>query len=210
MNSLDKLARRVGIEERFRNAKGEILETASETKRALLGAMGFKAHDDNETSSTLSFLDERAWRRSLPPVRVAYGQDQAISVQAVVRAGTSQARWSLELETGDHSAGTATCNASTCIESRDVDGRKLKRHLLALKSQIPTGYHRLRWEINDSVCSLIITPGKCWLPKQLKNAGACGAWPPNCICFAPPSIGALAILRICGSSWNSWMSSAGM
>lgn len=169
MNSLDSLALRAGIEERFRDAQGKIVETSSETKRALLAAMGFKAYDENEASATLSFIDETEWRRSLPPVRVAYSQDEAIKVQAVVRAGMSQVRWSLALEAAGHLSGTAMCNPGTRIENRDVDGRKLERHLLVLKGQIPEGYHALRCELDDSICSLIVTPGKCWLPRAAEE-----------------------------------------
>src|ERR1700731_163632 len=38
--ALDELAERMGIERQFRNAKGEIVETSSETKRSMLAAMG--------------------------------------------------------------------------------------------------------------------------------------------------------------------------
>lgn len=41
-------------------------------------------------------------------------------------------------------------------------------------ADIPCGYHELRIEANDAVTSLIVTPGRCWLPDQISHGGR--AW----------------------------------
>ena len=55
----------MGIEPQFRNAKGEIVETSSETKRSLLAAMGVEATDEAQAQGALEDLDRAEWLRPL-------------------------------------------------------------------------------------------------------------------------------------------------
>ena len=64
-SALDELAERMGIESQFRNAKGEIVETSSETKRGLLAAMGVDATDEAQARRALEDLDRAEWLRPL-------------------------------------------------------------------------------------------------------------------------------------------------
>ena len=68
--ALDRLAERMGIEAEFRNARGEIVPTAPETKRRLLAAMGVAAGDDAAADEALAELDRDEWLRPLAPVQV--------------------------------------------------------------------------------------------------------------------------------------------
>jgi 4-alpha-glucanotransferase len=165
MNALDMLALRVGIEDRFRDAKGELRETSLETKRALLSAMKFQANSEEDAFAALAALDEQQWLRSLPPVRVAYASKGTVELDAVVPVGTSRITWRLELEGGENLSGTAECDDTTLRDKREIRGRLLQRHRVRLSGPIPYGYHLLRCELDDFVCSLIVTPGQCWLPE---------------------------------------------
>lgn len=169
VNPLEKLATLAGIEDRFEDAKGGIRETSADTKRALLAAMGFPAGGDEQAGASLHELEERPWRRSLPPVRVAHAQKGEITVDAVIPADTREVRWTVILENGKDLSGTAACTDQNLLESREIDGRKLERHRLTLAGQLPIGYHLLNCELDDATCSLIVTPGKCWLPKAAED-----------------------------------------
>ncbi len=63
--ALDELAERMGIEPQFRNAKGKIIETSSETKRSLLAAMGVEATDEAQARGALEDLNRAEWLRPL-------------------------------------------------------------------------------------------------------------------------------------------------
>lgn len=41
----------------------------------------------------------------------------------------------------------------------------------SLPADLPLGYHRLQWDDANSPASLIVSPGKCWLPADLKTWG---------------------------------------
>ncbi|MDQ1472991.1 MAG: glycogen debranching enzyme [Bryobacterales bacterium] len=134
MSALDALALRVGIEERFLDAKGEIRVTTAETKKLLLAAMGFRVSDETEAAAELASIDRTDSQRSLPPVHVVAVGTTPLTIEALVPVG-----WQIELEDGTEMSGSA-------------------------QSDIPYGYHRLRSDVDGAVSSLIVTPGRCWLP----------------------------------------------
>ena len=65
-------------------------------------------------------------------------------------------------------------------------------------ADIPCGYHELRIEANDAVTSLIVTPGRRWLPDQFSHGGGHGESHCNsifCARHATAGLGILLILR---------------
>src|SRR3954447_6611653 len=86
--ALDGLAERMGIEAEFRNARGEIVPTASETKRRLLAAMGVAAGDDAAADAALAALDRDEWLRPLAPVQVFRTGAGRVAVDLILPAGT--------------------------------------------------------------------------------------------------------------------------
>ncbi len=165
MNSLEKLAQLAGIEDRFQDAKGQVRETTPETKRALLAAMGYPTEDESSALAILRSLEEGAWHKSLPPVRVAYPDPGGIAIEFVVPEGSPEIPWVVRLETGETLSGAARCSNATCIDTCELDGRRLERHRVRLGREFPQGYHSLSCSFDDANCSLIVTPGKAWLPE---------------------------------------------
>lgn len=165
VNALDELAAKIGIEEGFTDAKGERQETSAETKRALLRAMGITAETDREALDALRTLDAKDWGRSLPPVRVSISNGEPVEVEVVVPGGGDQLSWRVELENGGERAGSVDLRHRVPVANNDQLGRSLVRYALLLDTEIPHGYHRLRTNLDDAICLLIVTPGRCWLPK---------------------------------------------
>ena len=92
--ALDDLAERMGIEPQFRNAKGEIVETSSETKRSLLAAMGVEAADEVQECKALEDLDRAEWLRPLSVVQVLRAEASPPAIELVLPAGTGEIAWS--------------------------------------------------------------------------------------------------------------------
>src|ERR1700731_2585195 len=144
--ALDDLAKRMGIEPQFRNAKGEIVETSSETKRSLLAAMGVKAADEAQARGALEDLDRAEWLRPLPIVQVLRAEASPPAIELVLPAGTGEIAWCLALEDGSERTGRVAFDDLELMDARSVDGTPLERRRLLLESGLPWGYHRLAIE----------------------------------------------------------------
>ncbi len=142
-SALDELAERMGIESQFRNAKGEIVETSSDTKRSLLAAMGVEAADEAQARTALEDLDRAEWLRSLPIVQVLRADTGVPAVELVLPAGTGEITWRLTLEDGSERTGRIAFGELELIAARSVDGTPLERRRLPPPADLPWGYHYL-------------------------------------------------------------------
>ena len=162
--ALETLAERLGIEPAYRDVRGEIVHTTTETRRRLLAALGVPAPDEAAAEAALERLDRESWRRPLPPVAVlrAEADDPGVAVQ--LPAGTRQLTWRIALEEGGELAGETPFDTLPRLEAGMLDGQRLERRQLALPAGLPWGYHRLAIEPGGGAMTLIVTPGRCWLP----------------------------------------------
>jgi malto-oligosyltrehalose trehalohydrolase/4-alpha-glucanotransferase len=167
--ALDELAERMGIEPRFRNARGDIVQTGSETKRSLVAAMGVKATDEAQARSALDDLDCAEWLRPLPAVLVVRADAEPSVVELVLPAGTREITWLLTLEAGAERTGRVVFDELELICARCFDGAPLERRRLLLENDLPWGYHHLTIEPSSAAMTLVITPGQCWLPPVLAD-----------------------------------------
>src|SRR4029079_18124234 len=77
--------------------------------------------------------------------------------------------WRIALEEGGERSGSADFPALRQIASREIDGRLLERRRLVVPHDLPWGYHRLSVTPGDNEMTLIVTPGRCWLPEVLED-----------------------------------------
>jgi malto-oligosyltrehalose trehalohydrolase/4-alpha-glucanotransferase len=168
-DALDELAERMGIEPEFQNAKGETIRTERVTKRSLLAAMGIAAADGIEARRALQQLDRAQWLRPLPIVQVSHENAGVPAVELVLPAGTGEIIWRLKLEDGQERAARTVFDELELIEARSFDQVPLERRRLLLERDLPLGYHRLAIEPGHSSMTLVITPGKCWLPEPFAH-----------------------------------------
>ena len=168
--ALDRLAERMGIEAEFRNARGEIVPTALETKRRLLAAMGVAAGNDAAAEAALAGLDRDEWLRPLAPVQVVRTGVGPVAIDLVLPADTGEIAWRLHLENGGERSGREAFAGLALAAERHLGGRMLQRRRLALGDDLPWGYHRLGLEPGGAAGTVpagtvIVTPGRCWLPQ---------------------------------------------
>ncbi|HWY24890.1 MAG TPA: malto-oligosyltrehalose trehalohydrolase, partial [Nevskia sp.] len=165
--ALDELAERMGIEREFRNARGETVCANAETKRSLLGAMGVEAADEAHAQAALEALDRAEWLRPLRPVEVVRADTRPSAVKLVLPAGTGEITWRLTMEDGAERAGRLEFDRLDLVDGRSLDGRKLQRRQLMLDGDLPWGYHHLTIQPGNAMTTVVVVPGRCWLPPEL-------------------------------------------
>ncbi|MFL6796123.1 MAG: 4-alpha-glucanotransferase [Xanthobacteraceae bacterium] len=165
--ALDELARRMGIEPEFRDARGKIVAASSDTKRQLLAAMGVEADDEEEAGRALERLEQSEWLRPLPPVIVVSVENGPPIVTLVLPADTRLIDWRLTCEDGQITSARIAFSDLELAAERSFDGRPLQRRLLPLRSDIPLGYHRLTIEPGEGSMAVVVSPRRCFLPPDL-------------------------------------------
>jgi 4-alpha-glucanotransferase len=166
-SALDRLAEQMGIEAEFRDARGKIVPTPPETKRRLLAAMGVEAADEEAAEVALADLDRAEWLRPLAPVQVVRAGAGPVAVDLVLPADSEEIAWRLMLEDGGERSGRQAFAALAFVAECDLDGRTVQRRRLVLGDDVPWGYHRLSLEPDSAVGTVIVTPGRCWLPSGM-------------------------------------------
>ncbi len=168
-SALDRLAERMGIEPEFRDVRGSVVTADAATKRALLAAMGQDARDETHAAAALRELERAEWLHPLPPVLVWRSDAGAPVADLTMPLGTGKLDWVLTLEDGKQRRGTTSFDGLAPIATRDMDGQSLERRRLVLRDagDLPWGYHRLTVEPGGGAMTMVITPGRCWLPESL-------------------------------------------
>ncbi len=164
-SDLDRLAERMGILASFRNARGETVTASAATKRSLLAAMGL---DADRPAAALAQLEREDWGAPLAPVTVAHGQAGA-AIEVVLPADAEAVTWRVRLEDGQERHGQAVAADLPVLDERTIDGTRLRRRRLMLPPDLPSGYHTLSLDEPAASASLILSPGRCWLPPALAD-----------------------------------------
>ena len=166
-SALGRLAARFGIALDFVDAHGRPVTTRPETHQRLLASMGVVADDETAALAALEALDEADAARAMPPVVVLRSEGDACTVNVRVPPGTRTLRWLIQLENGSTLEGTAELHDDAFHE-----GAARHRLLRALAlPQLPYGYHHLELPELGATTTLIVSPGKCWLPEKLGTGG---------------------------------------
>ncbi len=168
-SALDRLAERMGIEPEFRNAHGEIVPASADTKRSLLTAMGVEVVDNAGAKAALENLDREEWLRPLPRVAVLRLNAGPPAIQINLPADTGRISWCLRLEDGSERSGEAEFEQIPLVAQVRLGGRDLQRRLLTLEDTLPWGYHQMRVDPGSATTTLIVSPGRCWLPSSLEQ-----------------------------------------
>lgn len=180
---LARLAHRMGIEQQFQNAHGAYVATTDAINRSLLQAMGIATTTDSDASEALDDVERTEWLRPLPPVRVVRSDDDPITIDLSLPAGTATVSWQLTLEGGDQHRGAVDFTCLSLIEQHTLDGQHFERRRLPLPSALPWGYHSLELTSahpesspnraasrrDSPEMTLIVTPARCWLPVGLED-----------------------------------------
>jgi (1->4)-alpha-D-glucan 1-alpha-D-glucosylmutase len=143
---LERMAALVGISTDYSDAFGKRVETSSDTRKALLAALGLDVASAKGAQESLERL-ERLKAGPLPAVMTVEADAPA---KIKLRSAAGASAWTLTEEGGTTHEGRLTRTGRTL----DLP-------------PLPMGYHRLR--LGDREATIIAAPDKCWEPEILKG-----------------------------------------
>lgn len=149
---VERLAVEHGIASEFLNARGEAVPASLAVQTKLLESMGVLGRPFCATT-------DKGAQRNVMVVKADKGK---IKIDMGKSTAGSSIGWEIKLENGSNRSGLAK-----------VISNPASPPVICL-ADIPCGYHQLRIQGSDVVTSLIVTPGRCWLPEEFGNGE--GAW----------------------------------
>lgn len=171
-DAFDRLADALGVEAAYTHAGGWQVEIPRDIRARLMAAMGFPADTDAQVAEGLARIEDTAWRPGLAPVQVAREGADPLAV-VVVRRPSASGALRLTLTREDGTTDTRLFRDPECLDRR-ADGER-ERCVLHWDHLPPPGYHVLTVEGDGldgpSSQSLIVSPGRCWVPAALAGAG---------------------------------------
>ncbi|MBK8175188.1 MAG: 4-alpha-glucanotransferase [Rhodospirillales bacterium] len=171
--NLGRLVHLAGVETDYWDIWGNHHLVGEDAQRSILAALGFPAQTRQETAQSIQWLEEREWRRPLPPVLVAR-VGEAISIPLSLPA--ARAEWPVALEIIDESGAQYELivrpGEQRAVDRRLIDGGEVLRYAVPLKQTLPLGYHTVRIAGQPTQqLRLIIAPNKCYLPEPIADGG---------------------------------------
>lgn len=165
---LTQLADLMGIVPSYWDIFGGYHETAEETKRVLLQAMGYDVSTKDATLESLKRTDRRRWGRLVRPVRVLRANGPPLTVPLYVprEKMTCEIRWRLLQEDGAEYAGRFLPEQSQPSASHNLDDTEIYEVPFELPVNPPAGYHRFDVSIGETKqsCKLIVAPPAAYRP----------------------------------------------
>lgn len=176
------LAERAGIASDYYDIGGRQHVTTDESRRAILGAMGFRVGDRAALIEELTAWDNGPWLRGSDPVRImTSGQDPGGWDLHVASESPDDARLRVQwLVYGDDGVKRHEREEGPGLpveEARIIESRRYVRLRFPLPAGLPTGYYSVRAWIQGgataSECSfrLIVAPPRCYTPEVLEKGG---------------------------------------
>ena len=170
-STLTELASAFGIATDFWDWQGQHTIVSAQSIRQVLAALGVDASTDEAAAHALADRRLLPWRRVLPPT-VVMREGWTPWVPVHLPHG-SDVRLDIALETGET---RAVDQVDHWVEPREIDGALIGEATFELPGDLPTGWHRLRATVGQSVveATLIVTPGRLSLPAGLDQRRATG------------------------------------
>jgi 4-alpha-glucanotransferase len=163
---VNSLAELYGIETSFEDARGETQHASPESIRKVLAAMDVEIRSERQTSALVAELQVEEWSRALPPVRVFDLTRGAPEVEITLPPQHGPLSWTLRKENGETTRGRVTFEELRLTGRRTVNGERVERRSFTLSAGTPSGYHEFSLEAPRASMSLIVSPGRCYLPPE--------------------------------------------
>ena len=168
---LGRLCEHFGIATGYFDAFGVRCEVSARSLVALLGEFGVKLDNAGDAGRALDAARRARWAEALPPVQVVQAGNPAWSVTLRVPASMGRLRWRIGDAHGREVEGEV--DADTLHENgrSEIDGTLLCERVLHVPLALEAGYHRLRIEGLRGETLLLATPGYCYRPPAVQDAG---------------------------------------
>lgn len=150
------LADRCGVATSYEGWDKQRKQVSESSLQHILGALGVRCDTPDAIAQSLHEIDEKPWRRTLPPVLVVTeGSDSHIPVH--LPHGTQVRVW----VTTEHGARVEVDQVDLWTEPREIDGGLIGRATFAVPASLEPGWHSVHAEPDEgtpAVCSLVVTP----------------------------------------------------
>ena len=173
MNALESLAVFCGIELSFEDARGETQHALPDSIKKTLAAMNEGVCNDAQASAVLARKQAEDWRRTLPPVHVCDLTQGGPQIEITLGRQRGRLHWTVQLENGEITHDRVAFEDLRLVGRRTIDGEKLERRMLTLSPNMPPGYHKFSLETPATSMSLIVSPGRCYLPTRFERGRKC-------------------------------------
>ncbi|MGE5526508.1 MAG: malto-oligosyltrehalose synthase [Rhodospirillaceae bacterium] len=169
-DALERLCRAAGIAGEYHDIWGHLHHAPEASRRELLAAMGI---DPSDPERALRDLEDRPWRRAIPPVVVHRVDERPyrLALRLPEAAVETTHTWQLALEDGTTLSGTFFPRDLEHRGERHIDGVRHVELVFEWHDALPTGYHR--YTLTDAAgesweTSYVVAPGRCYLPPALE------------------------------------------
>jgi hypothetical protein len=171
-NQLDLLALEAGIQPGFHDSKGIFHQVSTETKAALLQAMGLLS-PDTDPGSILADLQEQNQQQLLPGVLIRSSEELPYSIPLMLyqEEFDGEILYYLAADQGESLSGQIATEELKKNKPQVKDRNLPQSFIFELREKLSPGYHRLTVHTarREASLPLIITPFSCYLPEQLQK-----------------------------------------
>jgi 4-alpha-glucanotransferase len=172
---IERLCSNLGIRSEWFDIWGDRHPVPAASRERLLEAMGMPAASPVGLAVAEQELENRLWRRVLPPAMVAKA-NEPITVEITLPAtcGQRALTWAVLEESEELHDGQVVFGDLPLVGERTLD-RQFVRRRLTLPVSLPLGYHRLGIEAVDGSpvmtggMALIVVPERCYQPPAVSN-----------------------------------------
>lgn len=171
---LDRLCAFYNIALEYTDIWGQRHITSTETKQALLAAMGVEIDAHTDLEAVLKASDSKLGQPLLPPVLVTRQSENTphIPINYLTEHAHRELDWVLILENGDHHSGRFCIKDLETIATHPSSS--ITRYHFPLPVQPPMGYHRFEMIENGQLMGalrLIVAPTQCFQSAVLAKGG---------------------------------------
>ncbi len=162
--ALAQLARELGVGTEYWDGHGQHHQVGPQTIRAVLAALGVMADTAEQVRTALQQLQQKPWRRTLPPIVVLQaGEARWVPVHIAHGVAVSAA---VELEDGSR---RNLPQLDHWVEPRVIDGALVGEATFEIPADLPLGWHRITatTAAGTTQCPLVISPARLELPRAL-------------------------------------------
>jgi 4-alpha-glucanotransferase len=171
---LDRAAASRGIDPGYWDIWGRYQTTSTETKQAILQAMGMPASGPDELARALADDTRREWGRLLPPAIVA-GESDAIELPLNLPAESLGRRARVTVLAEDGAAAEFEANLWDLPQtgSAEMDGHTWVRRVARFPLRLPHGYHQVGVTVGatSGAAAYIVTPERAYTDPHLGRGG---------------------------------------
>lgn len=165
---LIRLAVAAGIEDGYWDGLGIRRDLQEPTAAALLIALGFDPSADSQAQ--FDALADASFLSPLPSTIVVQCENPCEIFIALPSTRRDEViPWELDLESGQRISGEFIASHTLVLEERESGGLIFSRYRMALATEIPLGYHRLRLPVLAAETLLIAAPARCFVSGALAH-----------------------------------------